>query len=137
MGCTHQYSAHGINRSSSVGRSILWAGDPTSAWKPVRDLKGQLLHAKTLGFQHPNGESMRSIQRFRVIFREFDLLEYRQTGAHMSDKILKDFIPDLPDIAVIGIEGSTCLRVARNFQHKKRSEMYTYAIGFMALSIKN
>ena len=61
-GRTHQIRVH----MDSIGHPLLGdpfygrKGDPTSAWKPiVKGLKGQLLHAKTLGFQHPNGESMR------------------------------------------------------------------------------
>ncbi len=61
-GRTHQIRVH----MESIGHPLLGdafygrKGDPTSAWKPVaKGLKGQLLHAKTLGFQHPNGESMR------------------------------------------------------------------------------
>ena len=61
-GRTHQIRVH----MESIGHPLLGdpfygrKGDPTSAWKPVvKELKGQLLHAKSLGFQHPNGESMR------------------------------------------------------------------------------
>ena len=61
-GRTHQIRVH----MESIGHPILGdpfygrKGDPTSAWRPVvKTLTGQLLHAKTLGFRHPNGESMR------------------------------------------------------------------------------
>jgi len=61
-GRTHQIRVH----MESIGHPLLGdpfygrKGDPTSAWRPVvAGLTGQMLHAKTLGFQHPNGESMR------------------------------------------------------------------------------
>ncbi len=61
-GRTHQIRVH----MESIGHPLLGdpfygrKGDPTSAWRPVvAGLMGQMLHAKTLGFQHPNGEWMR------------------------------------------------------------------------------
>ena len=60
-GRTHQIRVH----MESIGHPLLGdpfygrKGDPTAAWKPIlAELKGQLLHAKTLGFHHPNGEWM-------------------------------------------------------------------------------
>jgi 23S rRNA pseudouridine1911/1915/1917 synthase len=60
-GRTHQIRVH----MESIGHPLLGdpfygrKGDPTAAWKPVvAEINGQLLHAKTLGFQHPNGEWM-------------------------------------------------------------------------------
>lgn len=61
-GRTHQIRVHMESiRNPLLGDPFYGRkGDPTSAWKPVvNNLTGQLLHAKTLGFQHPNGERMR------------------------------------------------------------------------------
>lgn len=60
-GRTHQIRVH----MKHIGHPLV--GDPlygqkqaNAAWKPMLSrLSGQLLHARTLGFQHPNGEWMR------------------------------------------------------------------------------
>ena len=58
----------------------------------------------------------------------------------MSEKTIKDFIPDLPEHCGHRYRPGKlifALYAARNFQRKKRSEMDTYAIGFIALYTKS
>lgn len=60
-GRTHQIRVH----MKHIGHSLV--GDPTYgrkqstvAWKPMlKKLTGQMLHAKSLGFEHPNGQRMK------------------------------------------------------------------------------
>ena len=49
----------------------------TEASKPVKEFEGQCLHAKTIGFVHPNGEYLEFSSELPEYFKDF-LRRYAQ-----------------------------------------------------------
>ena len=84
-GRTHQIRVH----MKSIDHPILGDSfygrkrDPTAAWKPMlKRLTGQLLHAKVLGFRHPNGEWMSFTSDVPAVFQE--VLTFARVDAFQS-----------------------------------------------------